>query len=48
MTNGHVKNVLHTVTGEEMDIDYDKATTRHVVVASGTQIAKMTDVGWQH
>jgi hypothetical protein len=45
MTNGHVKTVTATATGQEMDIDYGKATTRHVVVNSDTRITKMADVG---
>jgi hypothetical protein len=45
MTNGHVKTVTPTATGQEMDIDYGKATTRHVVVNTDTHITKMADVG---
>jgi antitoxin (DNA-binding transcriptional repressor) of toxin-antitoxin stability system len=45
MTNGHVKSVTHTAAGEEMDIDYGQATTRHVVVTTDTAVTKMTDVG---
>lgn len=45
MTNGHVKAVTPTATGQEMDIDYGKATTRHVVVNTDTRITKMADVG---
>jgi hypothetical protein len=45
MTNGHVKTVTPTATGQEMDIDYGKATTRHVVVNTDTRITKMADVG---
>ena len=45
MTNGHVKNVTSTATGQEMDIDYGKDTTRHVVVTTDTRITKMADVG---
>jgi hypothetical protein len=45
MTNGHVKSVTHTAAGEEMDIDYGKDTTRHVVVTTDTAITKMSDVG---
>lgn len=45
MTNGHVKTVTPTATGEEMDVDYGKATTRHVVVTTDTRITKMADVG---
>jgi hypothetical protein len=45
MTNGHVKTVTPTPAGQEMDIDYGKATTRHVVVTSDTRVTKMADVG---
>ena len=45
MTNGHVKTVTPTATGQEMDIDYGKTTTRHVVVTMDTRITKMADVG---
>jgi hypothetical protein len=45
MTNGHVKTVTPTATGQEMDIDYGKTTTRHVVVTTDTRITKMADVG---
>ena len=45
MTNGHVKTVTATATGQEMDIDYGKDTTRHVVVTTDTRISKMADVG---
>jgi hypothetical protein len=45
MTNGHVKSVTPTATGQEMDIDYGKDTTRHVVVTTDTRISKMADVG---
>jgi hypothetical protein len=45
MTNGHVKTVTATPTGQELDIDYGKATTRHVVVTRDTRIARMADVG---
>jgi hypothetical protein len=45
MTNGHVKTVNHTASGQEMDIDYGQATTRHVVVSADTAITTMTDVG---
>lgn len=45
MTNGHVTNVTHTATGEEMDIDYGKATTRHVVVPADTRVTRMADIG---
>lgn len=45
MTNGHVKNVARTATGQEMDIDYGEGKTRHVVVSDSTPITKMADVG---
>jgi hypothetical protein len=45
MTNGHVKSVTPTATGQEMDIDYGQASTRHVVVSTDTRITKMADVG---
>jgi len=45
MTNGHVKTVTPTATGQEMDIEYGKATTRHVVVTRDTSVTKMADVG---
>jgi len=45
MTNGHVKTVNHTAKGQEMDIDYGQATTRHVVVTTETAVTAMDDVG---
>jgi hypothetical protein len=45
MTNGHVKTVNHTASGQEMEIDYGQATTRHVVVNTDTAVTKMDDVG---
>jgi hypothetical protein len=45
MTNGHVKSVTHTVNGEEMDVDYGKAQTRHVIVSKDTVMTRMVDVG---
>lgn len=45
MTNGHVKKVTRTATGQEMDIDYGEGKTRRIVVASGTPITKMADIG---
>jgi len=45
MTNGHVTSVNHTAKGEEMDIDYGKGTTRHVLVPADTRVTRMTDVG---
>src|SRR5579871_4785337 len=38
MTNGHVKSVTHTANGQEVDIDYGQATTRHVVVGADTTV----------
>jgi len=45
MTNGHVKAVTSTAAGKEMDIDYGKGTTRHVLVKQDTVITRMKDVG---
>jgi hypothetical protein len=45
MTNGHVKSVTHTVNGEEMDVDYGKDQTRHVIVSKDTVMTRMVDVG---
>jgi hypothetical protein len=45
MTNGHVKAVTSSSAGQEMDIDYGQATTRHVLVNKDTSITKMKDVG---
>ena len=45
MTNGKVKSVTKTAKGEEMDIDYGAATTRHVVVTDETSMTRMVDVG---
>jgi hypothetical protein len=45
MTNGHVKSVNQTANGQEMDIDYGQATTRHVVVSTETAVTTMEDVG---
>ncbi len=45
MTNGHVKSVTKTAAGQEMDIDYGSAATRHVVVPADTRINKLADVG---
>ena len=45
MTNGHVKNVTRTATGQEMDIDYGEGKTRRVTVADGTPVTKMAEVG---
>jgi hypothetical protein len=45
MTNGHVKSVTHTAQGEEMEVDYGKAQTRHVLVGKDTVMTRMVDVG---
>ncbi len=45
MTNGHVKSVNRTATGQEMDIDYGEGKTRRVVVGAGTPVTKMVSVG---
>jgi hypothetical protein len=45
MTNGHVKSVTPTATGEEMDVDYGQGTARHVVVTKDTTVTRMIDVG---
>ncbi len=45
MTNGHVKAVTSTPAGKEMDIDYGKSTTRHVLVKQDTVITRMKEVG---
>ncbi len=45
MTNGTVKSVTHTTKGEEMDVDYGKAQTRHVIVNKDTVMTRMVDVG---
>jgi hypothetical protein len=45
MTNGHVKSITHTANGEEMDVDYGKAQTRHVIVGKDTVTTRMIDVG---
>ena len=45
MTNGHVKSVNQTANGQEMDIDYGQASTRHVVVSADTAVTTMEDVG---
>jgi Domain of unknown function (DUF5666) len=43
MTNGHVKSVAKTAKGEEMDVDYGQAQTRHVVITKDTSLTKMVD-----
>jgi hypothetical protein len=45
MTNGHVKSVNHTAKGEEVDVDYGEAQTRHVIVSKDTVMTRMVDVG---
>lgn len=45
MTNGHVRSVTHTAKGDEMDIDYGQAQTRHVIVNKDTVMTRMVDVG---
>lgn len=45
MTNGHVKSVTHTAKGEEIDVDYGKAQTRHVIVSKDTVMTRMVDLG---
>jgi hypothetical protein len=45
MTNGHVKSVTHTAKGEEIDVDYGQAQTRHVIVSKDTIMTRMVDLG---
>jgi hypothetical protein len=45
MTNGTVKSVTHTPKGDELDIDYGQAQTRHVIVGKDTVMTRMVDVG---
>jgi len=45
MTNGHVKSVTHTAKGEEIDVDYGEAQTRHVIVSKDTIMTRMVDLG---
>jgi hypothetical protein len=45
MTNGHVKSVTHTAKGDELDIDYGQAQTRHVIVSKDTIMTRMVDLG---
>jgi hypothetical protein len=45
MTNGTVKSVKHTAKGDEMDIDYGQAQTRHVIVSKDTVMTRMVDLG---
>lgn len=45
MTNGHVKSVTHTANGDELDIDYGQAQTRHVIVNKDTVMTRMVDLG---
>ncbi|HEX4024418.1 MAG TPA: hypothetical protein VHX52_06905 [Steroidobacteraceae bacterium] len=44
MTNGHVKSVTRTATGEKIDIDYGQTATRHVLIPADTRITKMADI----
>jgi hypothetical protein len=43
MTNGHVKSVTATAKGQEMDVDYGGAQTRHVIVPAATPVSRMAD-----
>jgi hypothetical protein len=45
MTNGTVKSVTHTAKGDEIDIDYGQAQTRHVIVSKDTVMTRMVDLG---
>jgi hypothetical protein len=45
MTNGHVKSVTQTAKGVEINVDYGKAQTRHVIVNKDTVMTRMVDVG---
>lgn len=45
MTNGTVKSVTHTANGDEIDIDYGQAQTRHVIVNKHTVMTRMVDLG---
>jgi len=45
MTNGHVKSVTHTAKGDEIDVDYGEAQTRHVIVSKDTIMTRMVDLG---
>lgn len=45
MTNGTVKSVTHTAKGDEIDIDYGQAQTRHVIVNKDTTMTRMVDLG---
>jgi hypothetical protein len=45
MTNGHVKSVTQTANGQEMEVDYGQAATRHVTVTKDTNISRMVEVG---
>lgn len=40
MTNGHVKSVTATAKGEEFDVDYGAAATRHVVLPPNTPVTR--------
>ena len=41
MTNGHVKSVKTTPKGQEMDVDYGGAETRHVIVPANTPVTRL-------
>ena len=41
MTNGHVKSVVSTPKGQEMEVDYGGSQTRHVVVPQNTPVSRM-------
>ena len=43
MTNGHVKAVKTTAKGQEMDVDYGGAETRHVIVPAGAPVSRLVD-----
>jgi hypothetical protein len=45
MTNGHVKSVTQTANGQEMDVDYGQAATRHIRVTKDTNVSRMVEVG---
>lgn len=43
MTNGHVKSVKTTAKGQEMDVDYGGADTRHVIVPANTPVTRLAE-----
>ncbi len=43
MTNGHVKSVKTTAKGQEVDIDYGGADTRHVIVPANIPMTYLVD-----